>query len=89
MTAATPAQSQVRRNVAAAPSRGSHAHAPAQSASRQAVQSSQSGDFSRPRGDDEINLNLADIPVMRGTLEVEGLKPSLLSRFFDLLSPSR
>ena len=83
MTAATSAQSQVRR----APARTPHAHAPA---ARQAVHSSQSmDDFFKPRGEDEINLNLADIPVMRGTLEVEGLKPSLLSRFFDLLSPSR
>jgi hypothetical protein len=25
--------------------------------------------------------------VMRGTLEVEGLKPTLMSRLFDLVSP--
>jgi hypothetical protein len=87
MSAASPAQSQVRRNAAAAPSRSpqapqQHAHAPA----RQAAQS-QASDFSAPKGDEEIRLNLSDLPVMRGTLDVEGFEPSLLSRLFDLIAP--
>lgn len=34
-----------------------------------------------------LRLNLDDIPRMPVTLEVEGLKPTLLSRLFDLCSP--
>lgn len=37
--------------------------------------------------DDEFRLNLSDIPRMRESLEVEGLKPSLLSRLLDLIMP--
>ena len=88
MSAASPAQPQVRRTAAAAPSRSpqqapqQHAHAPV----RQAAQS-QAVDFSAPKGDEEIRLNLSDLPVMRGTLDVEGFEPSLLSRLFDLIAP--
>ena len=34
-----------------------------------------------------LRLNLDDIPRMPATLEVEGLKPTLLSRLLDLCSP--
>ncbi len=88
MSAASPAQTQVRRTAAAAPSR-SPQHAPQQAAHapvRQAAHA-QALDFSRPKGEDEIRLNLSDLPVMRGTLDVEGLKPSLLSKLFDLVAP--
>ena len=37
--------------------------------------------------EDEFRLNLSDIPRMRESLEVEGLKPSLLSRLLDLIMP--
>ena len=37
--------------------------------------------------EDEFRLNLSDIPTMRESMEVEGLKPTLLSRFMDLVSP--
>jgi hypothetical protein len=37
--------------------------------------------------DDEFRLNLSDIPLQRESLDVEGLKPTLLSRFFDLVMP--
>jgi hypothetical protein len=37
--------------------------------------------------DDEFRLNLSDIPRMRESMEVDGLKPSLLSRLFDLVAP--
>ena len=92
MSAASPAQPQVRRNAAAAPSRSpqpaaQHAAAP-QSHARQSAPAA-AGDFSTPRGDEEIHLNLADIPVMRGTLDVEGFKPSLMSRLLDLVAPLR
>jgi hypothetical protein len=89
MSAASPAQTQVRRTATAAPSRAPQA-APQQQAApapvRQAA-NSQAFDFSTPKGDEEIRLNLSDLPVMRGTLEVEGFKPSLLSKLFDLIAP--
>jgi hypothetical protein len=94
MSAASPAPNQVRRNVAAAPSRAPqpqaqahayaqpHAHAPV----RQPV--ARAHDFSTPRGEEEIRLNLSDIPRLGiGDLDVEGFKPSLLSRLFDLVAP--
>ncbi len=37
----------------------------------------------------EFRLNLHDIPRMRETMDVEGLKPTLLSRLFDLVAPLR
>jgi len=37
--------------------------------------------------EDEFVLNLSDIPRMRTSLDVDGLKPSLLSRLFDLIAP--
>ena len=37
--------------------------------------------------EDEFRLNLSDIPRMRESLHVDGLKPSLLSRFLDLVVP--
>jgi hypothetical protein len=88
MSAASPAQSQVRRNAAAAPSR-SPQQAPQQQAAAPARQAANSHafDFTTPKGEEEIRLNLSDIPVMRGTLDVEGLTPSLLSRLFDLIAP--
>ena len=35
----------------------------------------------------EFRLNLSDIPRMRESLVVDGLKPTLLSRLFDLIAP--
>lgn len=94
MSAASPAQNQVRRNAAAAPSRApqQQAHAPAQAQAhapvRQPAPAARAHDFSSPRGEEEVRLNLSDIPVMSsGDLEVEGFKPSLLSRLFDLIAP--
>jgi hypothetical protein len=37
--------------------------------------------------DDEFRLNLSDIPRIQESLDVEGLKPSLLSRLLDLVAP--
>ena len=86
MSAASPAQTQVRRTASAAPSR-SPQQAPQQATQVPVRQAARASDFSTPKGDEEIRLNLGDIPVMRGTLHVEGLEPSLLSRLFDLVAP--
>lgn len=41
-------------------------------------------------GDDDLRLNLSDLDIPKDRdLEVEGLKPSLLSRLFDLFVPLR
>jgi hypothetical protein len=82
MSAASPVQTQVRRNAAAAPSRSPQP----QPQARPAVPP-QAIDFFTPRGEEEIRLNLSDIPVMRGTLDVEGFKPSVLSRLLELVAP--
>jgi hypothetical protein len=96
MSAASPAHNQVRRNAAAAPSRApqqqaqAHAHAQAHAPApvRQPAPVARAHDFSSPKGEEEIHLNLSDIPQMAtGDLDVEGFKPSLLSRLFDLVSP--
>jgi hypothetical protein len=36
---------------------------------------------------DEIRIHVADLPVVEETLDVEGFKPTLMSRLFDLFSP--
>lgn len=87
MSAASPAQTQVRRTAAAAPSRAPQATAqPAAAPERQVTQVF---DFSKPSGEDEIRVNLADVPVMRTTLEADVFAPTLLSRLFDLFGPRR
>jgi len=83
MSAASPAQNQVRRTAAAAPSRTPQA-APAQEHATARVY-----DFSTPRGEDEIRLNLADLPVLRTTIDADVFEPTLLSRLFDLFGPRR
>jgi hypothetical protein len=84
MSAASSAQPQVRRNTAAAPSRSPQS-APQQHAA--APQVTHVFDFSKPRGDDEFRVNLADIPDMRSAVQVDVFAPTLLSRLFDLFSP--
>jgi len=37
--------------------------------------------------DEDFRLNLSDIPLQRESLDVEGLKPTLLSRLLDLVMP--
>ncbi|WP_116808337.1 hypothetical protein [Steroidobacter cummioxidans] len=68
MSAASPAQPQVRRPAAA---------------------TTRVYDFSKPRGEDEIRVNLADVPVMHTTMDVDVFEPTLLSRLFDLFGPRR
>jgi hypothetical protein len=38
---------------------------------------------------DEIKLHLNDIPRMEMSMDVEGFKPSLLSRLLNLIAPIR
>lgn len=83
MSAASPAQTQVRRTAAAAPSRAPAPQAAAPQATTQVF------DFSKPRGEDEIRVNLGDVPVMRTTMEADVFEPTLLSRLFDLFGPRR
>jgi hypothetical protein len=51
------------------------------------VHSASRFDDSPSNGEDVIRLNLADIPRVQETMDVEGFKPSLLSRLFDLVAP--
>jgi hypothetical protein len=84
MSAATPAQPQVRRTAAATPSRAPQpaAHAPER-------QTTQVFDFSKPRGEDEIRVHLADVPVMPTSVDADVFAPTLLSRILDLFGPRR
>jgi hypothetical protein len=87
MSAASPAQPQVRRNVAAAPSRAPQP-APQQTPAPER-QATQVFDFSKPRGEDELRVHLADVPVMTSTLDADLFAPTLLSRLMDLFGPRR
>ena len=82
MSAASPASPQVRRTAAAAPSRSPSAHAPMR-------QPAAGFGFVDADDGDEIKINLGDIPRMKETLDIEGFKPTLLSRLFDLVVPLR
>jgi hypothetical protein len=88
MSAANPAQPQVRRTATAAPSRAPQA-APQQPAPTPERKVTQVFDFSKPKGDDEIRVNLADVPVMRTSLDADVFAPTLLSRLMDLFGPRR
>jgi hypothetical protein len=85
MSAGHSAQTQVRRTAPAAPSRQTQAPV--------ARNTSSTGQFAfaAASGDDEIRLNLGDIPIPRqdNEMHVEGFKPSLLSRLLDLVMPLR
>ena len=73
MTAASSADATVRRPVAPRQAAAPVARpAPAQSFDHD---------------EDDFRLHLSDIPRMRESMDVEGLKPTLLSRLFDLVAP--
>jgi len=82
MSAGHSASPQVRRTAQAAPAR------PAQTP---IARSTQQFAFAAASGDDEIRINLGDIPLPRqdNQMHVEGFKPSLLSRLLDLVMPLR
>lgn len=61
--------------------------APAAQTPRAAARSAPMYAFVSSEVDEEFKLHLNDIPRQRETLEVEGLKPSLLSRLLDLVAP--
>jgi len=81
MSAASSAASQVRRPAAPSPQ--------AAAAPRPAMRAPQATGFSfaAAGNDDEIRINLGDIHIEKESMEIEGFKPSLLSRLFDLVSP--
>ncbi len=63
------------------------APAPAQRPAARAP-SARQGFFVKAESDDSFKLNLSDLDLPRTQeMEVEGLKPSLLSRLVDLISP--
>jgi hypothetical protein len=82
MSAGHSASTQVRRTAPAAPARPTQAPP---------ARSSQQFAFATASGDDEIRLHLADIqlPPQDTEMHVEGFKPTLLSRLFDLVAPMR
>lgn len=84
MSAASPAHNQVRRNAPAAPYPSPQPQAQPHAPVRQRARAD---DFGAPRGEEEIRLNLRDIPALPGNLDVEEFKPSVLSRLFDLVAP--
>lgn len=76
MTAGSPTDATVRRTPAPR-----QPAAPARAAAQVAT---------APRFDEdepEFRLNLGDIPRMRESMDVEGLKPTLLSRLLDIIAP--
>ncbi len=79
MTSASSANPQARHSIPAGRSQSPAPRAAAKSAPMYAFVSSEV--------DDEFKLHLGDIPMQRDTLDVEGLKPSLLSRLLDLWAP--
>jgi hypothetical protein len=81
MSAGQSASAQVRRTAPAAPAR------PTQAPVARTTQFA----FGAASADDEIRLNLSDIPRMQPDAEmrVEGFKPTLLSRLLDLVMPLR
>ena len=77
MSAASSAPAQVRRTAVAAP----------QVSAAQTARAAAAYAFSVPSGEDEIRIHLADIPRLEESMDVEGFKPTLLSRLFDLIAP--
>lgn len=76
------AGSQVRQGAAVAARAQSQQPAPRAAARQAPMHAFVSSDI-----EDEFRLHLNDIPRQRESLEVEGLKPSLLSRLLDMVSP--
>lgn len=81
MTPANPANAPLRRPTV--PTREA-AQAPVSRAAMQAAPIMAMAGF---ENDDEFRLDLRDIPRLRESMDVDGLKPSLLSRLFDLVAP--
>lgn len=82
MSAASSAAT-VRRNAAPAPA--------SRPAPRSAPRATQAAAAFLDEVEDEFRLHLADIPEVpeARSMDVEGFKPSLFSRFLDLVSPHK
>ena len=82
MSAGQSASTQVRRTAPAAPAR---------STQPPVARNTQQFAFAAASADDEIRLNLSDIPRIQPDTEmrVEGFRPTLLSRLLDLVMPLR
>lgn len=89
MSAASSAAT-VRRNAAPAPAPRPAPHHQA-SAPRPAAHATPAAVAFLDDAVDEFRLHLADIPEVpeARSMDVEGFKPSLLSRLFDLVSPHK
>jgi hypothetical protein len=83
MSAVSPASSQVRRSAGAPPARSAPLPHAAQAGRGARVA------FDPPDPEDEIRIRLDDIPPLQQTMDVEGFKPTLLSRLFDLVTPHK
>ena len=77
------AGSHVRQSAAGA----ARAQAAQQPAPRAAARSAPMYAFVSSDVEDEFKLHLNDIPRQNESLEVEGLKPSLLSRLLEMVAP--
>jgi len=78
MSAANTASQALRRNVPPA-----HSTTAAQRPARPAAQPGRIG-FAPKDSEGEFKLNLSDLPRVQESLEVEGFKPTLLSRLLGL-----
>ena len=88
MSAAHPASQAVRRTPAAP---GARPSAPAPAAASRPVRAAQSNTlkFASPDTEDEIRVNLSDVPIVRPTLDEDVFKPTLFSRLFGLISSGK
>lgn len=73
---------QIRRTAAPAPQAR-----PAQPQPAARARQSEGFAFAAADYEDEFRLNLSDIPRQQESMEIEGFKPSLLSRLFNLIAP--
>lgn len=80
MSAASSAASQVRRVTA--PSAQPAEPRPAVHSPRP-----QAASFAFVDRGDEVRINLGDIQIRKESMEIEGFKPTLLSRILDLVAP--
>jgi hypothetical protein len=88
MSAAHPASQAVRRTPAAPATRPSPT-APAVSQRSARAAQSNTLKFAPPDSEDEIRVNLSDVPIVRPTLDEDIFKPSLFSRLFGLISSGK
>ncbi len=88
MSAAHPASQAVRRTPAAPATRPSP---PTQAVSQRPARAAQSNTlkFASPDTEDEIRVNLSDVPIVPPTLDEDIFKPSLFSRLFGLISSGK